>query len=61
MPPVFIMLPARMNSGMATSVKLSRLEVMRWAETTSAVVTSGVTLNSASRVAMPMQKLTGTP
>jgi len=61
MPPVFIMLPARMNSGMATRVKLSRLDVMRCAETTNAVVRSGVTLNRASSVAIPMQKLTGTP
>jgi len=61
MPPVFIMLPARMKSGMATSVKLSRLEVMRCADITSAVVMSGMKLKRVSTVATPMQKLTGTP
>ena len=60
MPPLFMMLPARMKKGMASSAKLSMPVAIRWAKVVKAA--RGEMLTSMVRIPeIPMLKAMGTP
>ena len=60
MPPWFMMLPARMKKGMASSVKLSSPEAICWA-TIKTDCSTPMNSRKVSVAAEPMAKAMGTP